>query len=362
MDKLKQRSVKVLFCLMVALLAAPLPPGGLAAARPEPAAIVFVTGPLVHAGVARGYVNALAERLAARGITAVALQGAEELVGRYAVLVELHSLADDCCTSPFAFAMRIHPRPPRESLLSPALEAATITLTLQASPAPARIDFMADLLAALAGYSQEACDLALLEALREAAPEHALEGAALEYVLARCLYAAREYDAATAVLEAGLETLPDESTLSVIWRAAIAQNLAQSFQFDAALALDDALIAALEARDPPPGLEDAALLAELYLLRGQHRLYLYEWDAVLADYAAALALTPANTRAYYLRGLLHMTQNAREAALSDLRRFLALEAVRDVPTEHPAIIAQAEAYRAELEALLGTPQAAPQVD
>ena len=78
---------------------------------------------------------------------------------------------------------------------------------------------------------------------------------------------------------------------------------------------------------------------------------------MLADYEAALALNPEHARAYYLRGMLHMTTNSRQAALEDFTRFLALDHTRPIPDEHPAIITQAEAYAAELTRLLATPQA-----
>ena len=96
-------------------------------------------------------------------------------------------------------------------------------------------------------------------------------------------------------------------------------------------------------------------LADLYLLRGQHRLYLYEWDTVLEDYNTALELAPNLPRAYYLRGLLYYTQNSRQAAYADLTTFLALEA--NTPTAHPDLITHAEAYVAELTDLLATPPA-----
>ncbi|MBN2471763.1 MAG: tetratricopeptide repeat protein [Anaerolineae bacterium] len=357
----KRLLLVVLIGLLALLLTAQAPLFQRAVAQPETGAVRFAVGPRVDANVARGTVTALADRLAAHGVTSVLTQPAGQVqaaaqAGSYAVLVELVSLAEDCCASPYSFVLHITPRPPRESLLSPAVEATHITLRAEASPSPARLDFIADLLAALVGYSQEACDLPLLEVVRDSAPDYRVEGVTLDYIYARCLYAAREYEASVAVLENSRAALPESGWLATIWEAALAQTLAQRFQFDAALALDDALIAALEDREPPLAPEGRALLAELYLLRGQHRLYLYEWDAVLADYETALALTPENARAHYLRGLLHMAQVDHAAARQDLTRFLALERAQAIPDEHPTIIDQAEAYLAEVEALLLTPQ------
>ncbi len=172
-----------------------------------------------------------------------------------------------------------------------------------------------------------------------------------------CLREQREYQAAVDVLQA-LRTEDDSwrpENEGVIIDAYIADSLAQLFRFDEALAIDDANIALAKDTlvDVPEHYEILweRLLADLYLLRGQHRLYLYEWDAVLADYDAALALANAPPRAYYYRGLLYYTQDARQQAYDDLTRFLALETD---PYSH--LIPLTEQYLAELTDLLATPE------
>lgn len=173
-----------------------------------------------------------------------------------------------------------------------------------------------------------------------------------------CLRDQREYQAALDTLQLyTTEHETDHSDMLPLWVRAIinaymADSLAQLFRFDEALAIDDATITHVrETITDFDNLLWGRLLADLYLLRGQHRLYLYEWDAVLADYNAALALEPAPPRAYYYRGLLYYTQNARQRAADDLARFLDLETDPNSP-----LIPLAEQYLDELAALPATPE------
>src|SRR6185369_12412372 len=68
---------------------------------------------------------------------------------------------------------------------------------------------------------------------------------------------------------------------------------------------------------------------ELYTLRGQMYLYLYQWDNVLADYNQAIELDPTYPDAYFLRGVLYYSilQTGAEHypdALADFQRYLEL--------------------------------------
>jgi tetratricopeptide (TPR) repeat protein len=171
-----------------------------------------------------------------------------------------------------------------------------------------------------------------------------------------CLYATKQYEAVIAAYD---EARSDMLLIDhdIVAGAYAADSYARLFQYDAALAIDDELLACLLSlhENHPFHAYQIGYLADLYLLRGQHRLYLYEWDTVLEDYNTALELVPDLPRAYYLRGLLYYTQNSRQAAYADLTTFLALEA--NTPTAHPDLITHAEAYVAELTDLLATPPA-----
>lgn len=63
----------------------------------------------------------------------------------------------------------------------------------------------------------------------------------------------------------------------------------------------------------------------LYVERGRIRTLLYEWDAVLDDYNAAIDLDPDYADAYFYRGLLYYTMLVdRELALPDFQRVIDL--------------------------------------
>ncbi|GAB4570044.1 MAG: hypothetical protein Kow0077_03550 [Anaerolineae bacterium] len=175
----------------------------------------------------------------------------------------------------------------------------------------------------------------------------------LHFLAGQCLYRNGQYAEAAAQLIAHRpagESGHDWRALS-LWDATIADALAQSFAFDRALAWDDrnVLVVRTHARRSSTPL-DTRLLAELYLLRGQHRLYLYEWDRVMADYDSAIGLAPELALGYYYRGILHATLNRPAAAIDDLNHFLQLE---DDPG-HP-LVTLAQAYLAELAPLVDAP-------
>jgi tetratricopeptide (TPR) repeat protein len=80
-------------------------------------------------------------------------------------------------------------------------------------------------------------------------------------------------------------------------------------------------------------LTTAAMLAphnsELYILRGQMYLNLYEWDKSLEDYNTAIDLAPEYAEAYFYRGVLYYSvlqtgQSLHEDALADFRHYLEL--------------------------------------
>lgn len=68
---------------------------------------------------------------------------------------------------------------------------------------------------------------------------------------------------------------------------------------------------------------------ELYALRGQIYLSLYEWDKSLRDLNTAIELAPRYAEAYFQRGVLYYSilqtgQALREAALADFQTYLDL--------------------------------------
>ncbi|MBZ0300885.1 MAG: tetratricopeptide repeat protein [Anaerolineae bacterium] len=89
---------------------------------------------------------------------------------------------------------------------------------------------------------------------------------------------------------------------------------------------------------------------ELYILRGQMNLYLYEWDQSLADYNTAIELAPEDADAYFQRGVLYYSilqtgQELREEALADFKHYL--ELAPDGPYAN-----QAQEYAVKIEAEL----------
>ncbi|MCB9453778.1 MAG: tetratricopeptide repeat protein [Anaerolineaceae bacterium] len=103
----------------------------------------------------------------------------------------------------------------------------------------------------------------------------------------------------------------------------IAALISQSQEHALAARYDDAvadLTAAIEIEPENP---------ELYVLRGQMYLYLYEWDEVLADYNAAIELDPDYPDAYFYRGILYYSilqtgQELRPEAWADFQHYLEL--------------------------------------
>jgi lipoprotein NlpI len=134
----------------------------------------------------------------------------------------------------------------------------------------------------------------------------------------------------------------------------LAQIIAMSQQADAhALNTehDQAIAVVTNALDQIPD-DYPAIQAILLTQRGRLRLYLYEWDAVRADYDAALALAPDYAPAYFYRGVLMYSvltdRIPRETALADFQMYLQL-------APNGRLAATATHYRdilqAEIEAL-----------
>ncbi|MBZ0276931.1 MAG: tetratricopeptide repeat protein [Anaerolineae bacterium] len=92
---------------------------------------------------------------------------------------------------------------------------------------------------------------------------------------------------------------------------------------------------------------------ELYVLRGQMYLYLYEWDSVLNDYNTAIGLNPQYADAYFYRGILYYSilqtgQELRPEALADFQHYLELAPEGSHAVEAERYIAT---IQAELDAL-----------
>lgn len=94
-----------------------------------------------------------------------------------------------------------------------------------------------------------------------------------------------------------------------------AQILANNFHYDAAISLMDSAI-----------LIDGNS-AELYTIRGQMIMLLYEWDRAIADYNTAIEIDPTYAPAYFHRGVAYYSiaeRIDREAALADFEQYLYL--------------------------------------
>lgn len=280
-------------------------------------------------------------------------------VGEAALIITIRGCPDERCLLSVAVGVNA---PPSNLLISDNLlvtlaNAQPIHLELTAADDD-DLRFFGQLVAGLFGYSTDACPAALPLLDSSRADSAGMAGVANAYLLdfyrALCLREAHDYGAALDALEAMRAALVDADAPWQLFRLCdiyTADSLAQSFAFDRALAWDDRAIMLTQAHYSPTDSIADQLLAELYLLRGQHRLYLYEWDTVLADYNTALTFPHAPARAYYYRGLLYYTQNARQAAYDDLTRYLALE------TDDSPLTERARQYVADLEHLLATPGA-----
>ncbi len=104
---------------------------------------------------------------------------------------------------------------------------------------------------------------------------------------------------------------------------------------------DDAIAALSLALDLTPA------NPQLYVLRGQMYLALYEWDSALADYNRAIELAPEYAASYFYRAVLYYSIlqtgiELRREAQADFQRYLELAP----EGEHAA---QAAEYAAQIE-------------
>jgi|GEM_PF-3743144 len=242
-------------------------------------------------------------------------------------------------------------------LLGRIMDSFPLTVSYPAQPASAAewAAFFTDAALGLADAANGACAIALphLESASQRAQTLDEIGRVywLDFFRALCLRERRDYPAALLTLDdmhAGLSANDEASPMLFrVHDAYRADTLFLNFALEAGLALDDANLELAQQEHVSADPLSDQLLAELYLLRGNHRLYFYEWDAALADYDTALALEHVPARGYYFRGLLYYTRNDLEAARADLARYLE----RETDPADP-LIAQAEAYLAEVDRLL----------
>lgn len=120
--------------------------------------------------------------------------------------------------------------------------------------------------------------------------------------------------AAAGIFFAGRPTTDPEAL------AAQARAYVQDFQYE------DALRTAQDALDiVRDGLYPPEYVAKFHLLRGQTWLVVYEWDAALRDYNAAIELAPAYPEGYYLRGNLFAIRSEVDLAINDFARAVELD-------------------------------------
>lgn len=119
----------------------------------------------------------------------------------------------------------------------------------------------------------------------------------------------------------------------------------RAFEYEDALgAAQDALDIVTAGGYPPD------YVAKFHLLRGQMWLAVYEWDAALADYDAAVALAPTYPEAYYLRGNLFAIRDEIELALADFAQVAALDPNGRYAADARAAITDLERQREALNA------------
>ena len=156
-----------------------------------------------------------------------------------------------------------------------------------------------------------------------------------------------------------LPSAEEDIRQSVVDRRQNAQRYLLASQYDPALSMLDDAIHLVEANRLNPGSDNTSTgifsdrdLAELYVLRGQVWLGLYEWDRALADYNTAINLDSTYADAYFYRGVLFYSVlqaglTRREDALADFEHYRELAPTGD-------LAAAAQNYAATIRAELAT--------
>jgi tetratricopeptide (TPR) repeat protein len=249
-----------------------------------------------------------------------------------------------------------------------------------ASIDPEAIEHLASLITALSFYSVERCDLATpyfevalgqlddygnLETTQDISPYRQQKNylvTFLSFFEGNCALLSGDYDRAIAKLQRASggwhnpgEIQPEPAT-NLIWTYIRIGEVEKAFTeswlvpedpFGRMTALSRRALLYLQLSDHLAALEEVnkafdvaqdmesytsvpeISLAELYTVRGQIYLNIYEWDKSLADFNMALGLAPDYAEAHYQRGLLYYSvlqtgQELRAEALADFERYLEL--------------------------------------
>jgi tetratricopeptide (TPR) repeat protein len=119
-----------------------------------------------------------------------------------------------------------------------------------------------------------------------------------------------------------------------------ARSHVDDFDYDAAIAEMDTAI------------EIYPHTVELYIVRGQMVLLLYEWDRVLENYNTAIELDPNYAESYFYRGVLYYSvltsEIPRQTALADFEHYLELAPSGELSEQARDYI---DVINSELEAL-----------
>lgn len=137
--------------------------------------------------------------------------------------------------------------------------------------------------------------------------------------------------------------------LSLFNQPQVDQLIASAGDFAAQNQFDDAIVDLTTALTLSPD------NPELYILRGQMYLALYEWDAGLNDYNRAIEIAPNDPDAYFYRGVLYYSilqtgVELRHEALADFQQYLEITPSGEHAAEAEEYATQIESELAALEA------------
>jgi lipoprotein NlpI len=164
------------------------------------------------------------------------------------------------------------------------------------------------------------------------------------------------YDLIDSYAQPAIDNAPEGQWWDVFYLIRSAKLYALTSDYDDAIICMDAAITIVSNTPDHLFLNGAKInLAELYTLRGQMWLLLYEWDEVLADYNTAIELDPTYPDAYFYRGVLYYSVlqaglTWREEALADFEQYLELSPEGDLAEQARDY---ADAIRTELDAING---------